>query len=85
MSGRDEAGGREQATVTAWLDGRGFGFLRVADMTRGLFIGSAALRKAPGERVSLQPGDVIEFTRATDASGRPHAADAQIVSRGAER
>ena len=67
-----------EATVTAWLPDRGFGFCRRVDGQGDLFIHTIALRRS-GLSDSLSPGQRIRVDVELDRSGRPRARAVALI------
>ncbi len=69
---------RARGRVTRWNDDRGFGFITPDEGGRGVFVHIKAMPR--GRRPLV--GDAVEFTVATDDSGRPEATDVRPLVTG---
>jgi len=73
---------REQkytGTVEKWLDLKGYGFVRVDNDTQSLFVHARSLRERSRDRVTLHPGQRVEFSVGQDELGRARAIDVVVL------
>lgn len=60
---------KRKATVTNWLDGRGYGFATDCENGEKIFLHRANVRSTPNEYIFLTVGEVISYLPAFNEKG----------------